>query len=304
MCRFMSALHPGAVSLGAPHISEAFRGPEKTHLPLGHVSLAGQEPKCGSAMPSVASEIYAPGQLPIPGGGVPGSVGRTGSPSAFVGMETEEFVRFEGTQGTRESANPRRAGLLGQCTFSREATQGCTAPRARCVDWCRPCTRALCPLALPTSRRPSVAPRRHISHMPTYLWPGDTPNRPSRCLPWPRKYMLRGSFRSPGAVCPLRFGFPHLRFVSHPAPNPNICLYFSIRTFVCISHSLGYSKGRHPHTGDSGPVSFGAGEGSRTPAASLEGWSSTVELHPHVTAKRIPDSRSGFKCIHPTRSLR
>ncbi len=29
------------------------------------------------------------------------------------------------------------------------------------------------------------------------------------------------------------------------------------------------------------PVTFGAGDGNRTHAASLEGWNSTIELHPH-----------------------
>ena len=30
------------------------------------------------------------------------------------------------------------------------------------------------------------------------------------------------------------------------------------------------------------PEPRGAGEGNRTPITSLEGWSSTIELHPHV----------------------
>ena len=29
---------------------------------------------------------------------------------------------------------------------------------------------------------------------------------------------------------------------------------------------------------------FGAGDGNRTHAASLEGWNSTIELHPHVNS--------------------
>ena len=29
-------------------------------------------------------------------------------------------------------------------------------------------------------------------------------------------------------------------------------------------------------------VTFGAGDGNRTHAASLEGWNSTIELHPHI----------------------
>ena len=29
------------------------------------------------------------------------------------------------------------------------------------------------------------------------------------------------------------------------------------------------------------PVCIGAGDGNRTHAASLEGWNSTIELHPH-----------------------
>ena len=37
---------------------------------------------------------------------------------------------------------------------------------------------------------------------------------------------------------------------------------------------------------------FGAGDGNRTHAASLEGWNSTVELHPHVwSGKRDSNSR-------------
>jgi hypothetical protein len=35
----------------------------------------------------------------------------------------------------------------------------------------------------------------------------------------------------------------------------------------------------------SGTRSVGAGDGNRTRMASLEGWSSTIELHPHVSRR-------------------
>jgi hypothetical protein len=37
--------------------------------------------------------------------------------------------------------------------------------------------------------------------------------------------------------------------------------------------------------------SFGAGEGNRTPVVSLEGFCSTIELHPHIRVINYVDSR-------------
>ena len=42
------------------------------------------------------------------------------------------------------------------------------------------------------------------------------------------------------------------------------------------AHILLWCAGRYP-------LCFGAGDGNRTHATSLEGWSSTIELHPHET---------------------
>ena len=46
---------------------------------------------------------------------------------------------------------------------------------------------------------------------------------------------------------------------------------------------------------------YGAGEGNRTLATSLEGWGSTIELHPHVGAEdeiRTRDPRLGKAMLY------
>jgi hypothetical protein len=39
----------------------------------------------------------------------------------------------------------------------------------------------------------------------------------------------------------------------------------------------------------------GAGDGNRTHATSLEGWGSTIELHPHVYTRLVP--RTGLEPV-------
>ena len=48
---------------------------------------------------------------------------------------------------------------------------------------------------------------------------------------------------------------------------------------------------------------FGAGDGNRTHATSLEGWDSTIELHPHVLVTSKRDSHSTTWTIIHNRDL-
>ncbi len=60
-------------------------------------------------------------------------------------------------------------------------------------------------------------------------------------------------------------------------------------------------------------VRCGAGEGNRTPATSLEGWSSTIELHPHIFPDKLrtcvgyfrtgPSRASPLQCLHSYPSI-
>ncbi len=54
-------------------------------------------------------------------------------------------------------------------------------------------------------------------------------------------------------------------------------------------------------TGPSGPVTFGAGEGNRTLVVSLEGFCSTIELHPQY--QRVYDTPQSFRLILPFRLI-
>ncbi len=163
------------------------------------------------------------------------------SPSACVGVERRIFA----SRVHRLHWSPRIRVVPGflSCAPSperlhSEARRLHSSP-GRCVDGCRPlaiwgrCAFGSVPGHI--SRSLSVAPRRWGFDLPTYLWPGDIPNAPSRCLPWSRRYMFPRRFRSPGAVCPSGSIPPHPRFVSHPIRHANVRLYFSTRTLVCIS---------------------------------------------------------------------
>ena len=43
-------------------------------------------------------------------------------------------------------------------------------------------------------------------------------------------------------------------------------------------------------------LEFGAGDGNRTHAASLEGWNSTIELHPRNNSNIPNDNHENIKC--------
>jgi hypothetical protein len=105
--------------------------------------------------------------------------------------------------------------------------------------------------------------------------------------PWPRPYQ--------GRALPLSYssehGLPAIKTHSEKAHS----------TTLTTKHKTHNKQNRNLPTKMGDPTSTGAGEGNRTLTTSLEGWGSTVELHPLTYLKLLenqPEKPVKKRSIH------